>query len=58
MLRAYDKATGNEVGEVYMPGAQTGSPMTYVLNGKQFIVVGVSGAILPGELIAYALPGT
>ncbi|MEQ1909496.1 MAG: pyrroloquinoline quinone-dependent dehydrogenase [Vicinamibacterales bacterium] len=57
MLRAYDKATGKEVGEVYMPGAQTGSPMTYMLNGRQYIVLAVSGAILPGELIAYALPG-
>ena len=56
MLRAYEKATGKEVGEVYMPGAQTGSPMTYMLNGRQFIVLGVSGAVLPGELIAYALP--
>jgi quinoprotein glucose dehydrogenase len=56
MLRAYDKATGREVGEVYMPGAQTGSPMTYMLNGRQYIVLGVSGAVFPGELIAYALP--
>jgi len=56
MLRAYDKATGKEVGAVYMPGAQTGSPMTYMLNGRQYIVVGVSGATFPGELIAYALP--
>jgi quinoprotein glucose dehydrogenase len=56
MLRAYDKATGREVGEVYMPGAQTGGPMTYMLNGKQYIVVAVSGAVLPGELIAFTLP--
>ena len=33
MLRAYDKATGKEVGAVYMPAPQTGSPMTYMLNG-------------------------
>ena len=33
MLRAYDKATGKEVGSVYMPAPQTGSPMTYQLNG-------------------------
>ena len=39
MLRAYDKATGNEVGAVYMPAPQTGSPMTYMLNGKQYLVV-------------------
>jgi quinoprotein glucose dehydrogenase len=56
MLRAYDKATGKEVGEVYMPGAQTGSPMSYMLNGKQYILLAVSGAVNPGELIAYALP--
>jgi quinoprotein glucose dehydrogenase len=56
MLRAYDKATGGNVGEVYMPGAQTGSPMTYMLNGKQYIVLGVSSSLMPGELIAYRLP--
>ena len=44
------------VGAVYMPGAQTGSPMTYMLNGKQYIVVAVSSSTMPGELIAYALP--
>ena len=56
MLRAYNKATGNEVGAVYMPGAQTGGPMTYMLDGKQYLVVGVSGAILPGQLMAFKLP--
>ena len=29
-----DKATGNEVGNVFMPAPQTGSPMTYMLGGK------------------------
>ena len=43
MLRAYDKATGKEVGAVFMPAQQCGTPMTYMLNGKQFIVVAVSG---------------
>jgi quinoprotein glucose dehydrogenase len=56
MLRAYDKATGVDRGAVYMPGAQTGSPMTYMLNGKQYIVVAVSSSTMPGEMIAYALP--
>ena len=56
MLHAYNKATGNEVGAVYMPGAQTGGPMTYMLNGKQYLVVAVSGAILPGQLMAFKLP--
>ena len=45
-----------EVGAVYMPAPQTGSPMTYMLNGKQYIVVAVSGAGYSGELLAYALP--
>ena len=56
MLRAYDKATGREAGAVYMPGGQTGSPMTYMLNGKQYIVVSIGAAGVPGELIAFKLP--
>ena len=56
MLRAYDKATGKDVGAVYMPAPQGGSPMTYMLGGEQYIVVAVSGAGYSGELIAYKLP--
>jgi quinoprotein glucose dehydrogenase len=56
MLRAYDKATGKEVGAVYLPAPQSGSPMTYMMNGKQYIVLAVSGANYSGELIAYKLP--
>ena len=56
MLRAYDKMTGSEVGEVYMPAPQTGSPMTYVLDGVQYIVVAVSGSGESGQLLAYRLP--
>jgi quinoprotein glucose dehydrogenase len=56
MLRAYDKSTGAEVGAVFMPAPQTGSPMTYMLDGKQYLVVAVSGARYSGELLAYALP--
>ena len=40
MLRAYDKRTGAEVGAVYLPAPQSGSPMTYMLNGKQYLVPG------------------
>ena len=54
MLRAYDKATGQEVGAVYLPAPQTGSPMTYMHNGKQYIVLAISG-VDGAELIAYAL---
>jgi quinoprotein glucose dehydrogenase len=56
MLRAYNKATGAEVGAVPMPSGQTGSPMTYMLNGKQYIVVASGGVGVPAELVAYRLP--
>jgi len=56
LLHAYDKATGKEVGAVYLPAPQSGSPMTYMLDGKQYIVVAVSGGAYSGEYIAFALP--
>jgi quinoprotein glucose dehydrogenase len=56
MLRAYDKATGKEVGAVYMPAPQSGSPMTYTVNGRQYIVVAISGGAYSGELLAFRLP--
>ena len=55
-LRAYDKATGKDAGAVFMPAGQTGSPMTYMVNGKQYIVVAVGGQGFPAELLAYRLP--
>jgi quinoprotein glucose dehydrogenase len=57
MLRGYDKATGKEVGAVYMPAQQSGSPMTYMHKGRQYIVVAVSGGNYSGEYLAFALPG-
>ncbi|MCP5144885.1 MAG: PQQ-binding-like beta-propeller repeat protein [Gammaproteobacteria bacterium] len=59
LLRAYDKATGADIeGRIEMPARQTGSPMTFMHNGKQYIVVSVthSGANVGGEIVAYALP--
>ncbi len=56
MLRAYDQATGKDVGDVLMPAGQSGSPMTYMVNGKQYIVVAVSGGNYSGEYICYTLP--
>jgi quinoprotein glucose dehydrogenase len=55
-LWAYDKNTGAVVGSVLMPAHQSGSPMTYSVNGKQYIVVAVSGNGLGGTYVAYALP--
>jgi quinoprotein glucose dehydrogenase len=58
MLRAYNKDTGEQVGEVFLPAPVTGHPMTYSVDGRQFIVVGVSGGNYSGEYIAFALPQT
>lgn len=59
LLRAYDKGTGEDIeGRVEMPARQTGSPMTFMHEGKQYIVLAVthSGANAGGEIVAYALP--
>jgi quinoprotein glucose dehydrogenase len=57
MLRAYDKQTGKQVGAVWIPAGQSGSPMTYKgQDGRQYIVVAVSGGNYSGEYIAFALP--
>ncbi len=56
MLRAYDKATGKEAGAVMMPAPQSGSPMTYMVNGRQYIVIAVSGGAYSGEYLAFTLP--
>jgi quinoprotein glucose dehydrogenase len=57
MLRAYDKKTGAQVGAIWMPAPQSGSPMTYEVDGKQYIIVATSGGASSGEYIAYSLPG-
>ena len=56
MLRAYDKATGAEVGAVYMEAPQSGSPMTYLVDGTQYIVVAGSGGGQSGRLTAFRVP--
>jgi quinoprotein glucose dehydrogenase len=56
MLRAYDKISGTEVGAVYMPSGQTGTPMTYSLAGRQYIVVAIGGQNYNSELVAFRLP--
>jgi quinoprotein glucose dehydrogenase len=56
MLRAYDKTTGQEVGAVFMPAPQSGSPMTYIVDGEQYIVLAISGRTYSGEYLAFKLP--
>jgi glucose dehydrogenase len=54
ILRAYDKATGAVVAEIPLPGAASSKPMTYMLDGKQYVVLAV-GRDTPAELVAFAL---
>jgi quinoprotein glucose dehydrogenase len=56
MLRGYDKTTGAEVGAVYMPAAQIGAPMSYMLGGTQYIVVPTGGGSSEGAFIAFRAP--
>jgi quinoprotein glucose dehydrogenase len=56
MLRGYDKTNGSQVGAVWMVAPQSGSPMTYLADGKQYIVVAISGGAYSGEYVAFALP--
>jgi len=55
MFRAHDKATGEIVWEYELPASQTGLPMSYAIDGEQFIVVPVGAREHPGELVALKL---
>ncbi len=54
-FRAYDKATGQVLGEIELPAGTTGGPMTYLFNGKQYIVVAIGGWDHPSEWVALGL---
>ncbi|RVT43191.1 PQQ-binding-like beta-propeller repeat protein [Sphingobium algorifonticola] len=55
-LKAYDKRTGAQVGRVRMAKRATGSPMTYSVDGQQYVVIAMTSPGEPGELVAYRLP--
>jgi quinoprotein glucose dehydrogenase len=55
-LRAYDKVTGEEKGAVFMDKVQTGATMTYMHQGKQYLVC-AQGSSYGADLVAYRLPG-
>ena len=56
VLRAHDKATGEILAELELPAAQTGLPMSYMLEGTQYVVVAVADQGNPAELVAFTLP--
>ena len=55
-LRALDKQTGEVIATIELPNTQTGVPMTYEHDGKQYIVMAISGGGRAAEIVAYALP--
>ena len=55
-FRAYDKLSGEVVWEIELPGGTSGAPMTYMVDGKQYIVVAVGWDDMPSEWVALALP--
>ncbi|MBI1340462.1 PQQ-binding-like beta-propeller repeat protein [bacterium] len=55
MFRAYDKRDGRVVWEMEMPTLVTGAPMTYVVNGEQYIAVAISKRNEPAEIVALKL---
>ncbi len=56
ILRALDKKTGETIWEFKLPTHATGVPMTYLANGKQYIVIAVGGRDEPAELVALSEP--
>lgn len=54
-LRAINKSTGEVISTLTLPASQTGLPMTYSINGRQYIVLAVGGKDHPGELVALGL---
>ncbi len=56
VLHAVDKATGDTVANIALPASATGVPMTYMLDGKQYIVMAVSDFRNPARIVALALP--
>ena len=56
MLRVLNKATGELIHEMELPAGTTGIPMTYMVNGRQYIVVAVGSPEHNAELVALATP--
>lgn len=59
ILHAYDKKTGEDIAQIPMPGMETGVPMTYVHQGRQFVLLPVAANAQAGtaaQLVAFALP--
>ncbi len=59
-LRAFDTKTGKIVWEYQLPAAGFATPITYMINGKQYVVIAAGGnrqgQPSGGSYVAFALP--
>ena len=55
IFRVHNKKTGEIVAEIEIPATTNAAPMTYMANGKQYIVVAIAGPDFPAELVALAI---
>jgi glucose dehydrogenase len=56
-LRAFNKATGELLAQIDLPVGATGGPMTYMVDGRQYIVVPVGGKGYGAGWVALGLGG-
>ena len=55
-FRAYDKDTGAVIWETILEAGTTNAPVSYMHDGKQFVVVAIGDRVHSPELVAFALP--
>jgi quinoprotein glucose dehydrogenase len=55
-FRAWDKETGDVVWEAELAAGTSGAPMSYLADGRQYIVVAIGDRDTRGRLVAFALP--
>jgi quinoprotein glucose dehydrogenase len=56
VLHVLDKRTGDRVADIPLPGSVGGTPMTYMVNGTQYVALWVGRAGMPAQLIALRVP--
>jgi quinoprotein glucose dehydrogenase len=60
-FHAFDKSTGELLWETMLPFAGNGTPATYEINGKQYVVIAAGGGrpfgtVTGGVYVAFAIP--
>jgi glucose dehydrogenase len=56
VLHVLDKRTGERVADIALPGSVGGTPMTYMVNGVQYIALWVGRTGVPAQLVALRVP--